>query len=253
MEDSEERFGLTQTGGLAKLCHANINGKDCGRFALKGRDFCARHGGRTPLGPDNHAFTTGLESVNRKRFSGLGKELLSRLEELRNDPDLFSLKDDAAYITALIDRRAEAAEEGLSVETLNQLRTLYRECANALEEGKTQDFDKAFEQLGGIIRQGISDAKSTDEVLSLIGKRVDIIEAEQRMTHAKAYTLEVDQAYALIQQVLKVVVDSVKDVNEMQAIRSGVQRLLRVYRNVDDIIDAEVVDEESPTEYQNAT
>ena len=72
---------------------------------------------------------------------------MSRLEELRNDPDLFSLKDDAAYITALIDRRAEAAEEGLSVETLNQLRTLYRECANALEEGKTQDFDKAFQSL----------------------------------------------------------------------------------------------------------
>lgn len=253
MEDSQERFGLTQTGGLAKLCHANINGRNCGRFALKGRDFCARHGGRTPLGPDNHAFTTGLQSANSKRFAGLGKHLLERLNELRHDPDLFSLKDDAAYITALIDRRAEAAEEGLSVETLNQLRVLYRECATALEEGKTQEFDKAFEQMGGVIRQGISDAKATDEVLHLIEKRVDIIEAEQRMTQVKAYTLEVDQAYALIQQVLKVVVDSVKDVNELQLIRAGIQRILRVYRNVDEIIDAEVIDEESPTEYENAT
>jgi hypothetical protein len=205
------------------------------------------------LGPDNHSFTTGLESVNRKRFAGIGKQLLNRLDELRDDPQLFSLKDDAAYITALIDRRAEAAEEGLSVETLNQLRSLYRECASALEDGKTQDFDKAFEQLGGIIRQGISDAKATDEVLHLIEKRVDIIEAEQRMTQVKAYTLEVDQAYALIQQVLKVVVDSVQDVNSLHAIRTGVQRILRVYRNVEDIIDVEVVDEESSTEYQNAT
>jgi len=253
MEESEERFGLTQTGGLARLCHANLNGKDCGRFALKGRNFCARHGGRTPLGPDNHSFTTGLESVNRKRFAGIGKQLLNRLDELRDDPQLFSLKDDAAYITALIDRRAEAAEEGLSVETLNQLRSLYRECASALEDGKTQDFDKSFEQLGGIIRQGISDAKGTDEVLHLIEKRVNIIEAEQRMTQVKAYTLEVDQAYALIQQVLKVVVDSVQDVNSLHAIRTGVQRILRVYRNVEDIIDVEVVNEESSTEYQNAT
>jgi len=253
MEESEGRFGLTQTGGLAKLCHANINGKDCGRFALKGRDFCARHGGRTPMGPDNHAFTTGLESANRKRFAGIGKQLLNRLDELRDDPQLLSLKDDVAYVTALIDRRAEAAEEGLSLETLNQLRGLYRECASALEEGKTQDFDKAFEQLGGIIRQGISDAKATDEVLDLIGKRVNIIEAEQRMVQVKAYTLEVDQAYALIQQVLKVVMESVQDVNSLHAIRTGVQRILRVYRNVEDIIDAEVIDEETSPEYENAS
>ncbi len=253
MEESEGRFGLTQTGGLAKLCHANINGKDCGRFALKGRDFCARHGGRTPIGPDNHSFTTGLESLNRKRFAGIGKQLLNRLDELRDDPQLLSLKDDVAYVTALIDRRAEAAEEGLSLETLNQLRGLYRECASALEEGKTQDFDKAFEQLGGIIRQGISDAKATDEVLDLIGKRVNIIEAEQRMVQVKAYTLEVDQAYALIQQVLKVVMESVQDVNSLHAIRTGVQRILRVYRNVDDIIDAEVIDEENSPEYENAS
>jgi hypothetical protein len=73
------------------------------------------------------------------------------------------------------------------------------------------------------------------------------------MTQVKAYTLEVDQAYALIQQVLKVVVDSVQDVNSLHAIRTGVQRILRVYRNVEDIIDVEVVDEESSTEYQNAT
>jgi len=49
------------------------------------------------------------------------------------------------------------------------------------------------------------------------------------------------------------VVDSVQDVNSLHAIRTGVQRILRVYRNVEDIIDVEVVDEESSTEYQNAT
>lgn len=251
MEESQERYGQTQTGGLAKLCHAEINGKPCGRFALRERNFCARHGGRTGIGPENSAFTTGLMGAQRKRFSSLGKELLTRLDELRNDPELFSLKDDAAYITAIIDRRAEAAEEGLGVETLNQLRQLYRECANALAEGKTHDFDKGFEQMGGIIRQGLQDSKATEEVIDLIQKRVGIIEAEQRMTHVKAYTLEVDQAYALIQQVLKVVMDSVQDVNSLHAIRTGVQRILRVYRNVEDIIDAEVIDEETSNQYED--
>ena len=77
---------LSRAGCNQGTCHANLNGKDCGRFALKGRNFCARHGGRTPLGPDNHSFTTGLESVNRKRFAGIGKQLLNRLDELRDDP-----------------------------------------------------------------------------------------------------------------------------------------------------------------------
>jgi hypothetical protein len=46
-------------------------------------------------------------------------------------------------------------------------------------------------------------------------------------------------------QVLDVVKGAVKDIDEMQAIKTGVKRLLRTYEEqASDIIDAEVVDEE---------
>jgi hypothetical protein len=253
MEENTERYKETGTGGLVRLCQAKLNGRHCNAYAMKDKNYCNVHGGKVPVGPDSVEFKTGLYSQNRKRFASLGRELLGRVEQLRDDPELFSLRDDAAYITALIDRRAEAAEEGLSVEVLYELRSLYSEAERAMADGQSHEFDKAFDKMGGIIKQGLSEAKATAEVIDLIGKRVDIIEAEQRMTHVKAYTLEVDQAYSLIQQVLKVVVQSVKDVEEMKAIRAGVQKLLRVYKEDDDVLDAEVVDEESSTEYQNAS
>ena len=63
------------------------------------------------------------------------------------------------------------------------------------------------------------------------------------MAHAKSYTLEVDQAYSLIMQVLSVVKQTVRDPDLIRAISEGVQKVLRVHQNIDeDIQDAEVID-----------
>jgi hypothetical protein len=83
------------------------------------------------------------------------------------------------------------------------------------------------------------------DVMELIDRRVEIVEAEQRMMHAKAYTLEVDQAFSLAMQVLEIVKDNVRNGDELIAIRTGVQKLLKVYKGdeTDEIIDAEIVNE----------
>jgi hypothetical protein len=227
-------------------CAATIKGVPCKAYPIKGRKFCGRHGGLSLIGPDTPAFKHGLGSQNRKRFSSIGKELLTRIEELREDPDLFSLKDDAAYMTALIDRRAEAAAEGFGIEVFNELRILYRSSSRAYKQADWETFSDSFDRMGEIFESGGNEAKATNEVVDLITKRVELVEAEQRVAHAKAYTLEVDQAYSLVMQVIGIVKQSVRNADELTAIKAGVGKLLKVYQqDIDNnIIDAEVVDEE---------
>lgn len=226
-------------------CKGHVDGRQCRRLPVKGRDFCAKHGGKALIAHDSPNFKHGLTSRNKKRFSNLGQQLLQRIEELREDPELWSLKDDAAYMTALIDVRAEAAAEGFSVAVLKDMRQEYTAASRAFRQGEIAVFQEHFDALGDLINGGADEAKAATEVIDLIGKRVEIVEAEQRVAHAKAYTLEVDQAYSLVMQVVGVVKQCVRNADELTAIRSGVAKLLKTYKEQEQqqVIDAEVVDE----------
>lgn len=246
VKDDGHRYREMHNGGLSKLCNANINGRLCGQTAINGKDYCSSHGGRTPIAALAPTFKHGLRSKGHERFSKIGSTLLTRINELRDDPDLFNLRDDAAYMTALIDQRAETAQEGLGIKTLQDLRQLYNAAKSSYRAGELDEFDKAFKSMGELLNDAAGASKATEEVIELIGKRVGIIEAEQRMAHVKAYTLEVDQAYSLIHQVLGVIKQSVRDADELAAIKAGFGKLLRVYKSSEEqgVIDAEVVNEE---------
>lgn len=236
---------LSPNGKDVPRCQGVVDDKQCKHMAMRGRRFCKYHGGKALIGPDTQQFRHGLCSLNRKRFAGIGGKLLSRIEELRQDPDLFDLRDDAAYMTALIDNRAEAASEGFSVEILKQLQQLYASAKRSYRAGETEDFIKAFDEIGRILEEGGDEARAANEVVELIGRRVALVEAEQRVAHAKAYTLEVDQAYSLVMQVVGVVKQSVRNADELAAIKAGIGRLLKTYKQQEEeeIVDAEVVDE----------
>lgn len=240
------RYREMHNGGLAKLCTAIINERQCEHIAVNGKVFCRYHGGIVPTAALHPEFRHGLRSKESERFSKIGATLLARINELREDPDLFNLRDDAAYMTALIDQRAETAEEGLGIKTLHDLRTLYSTARSAYRAGELEAFQSAFDGMGELIKHASGAGKATEEVIELIGKRVEIIEAEQRMAHVKAYTLEVDQAYSLIHQVLDIIKKSVRDPDELTLIKSGFGKLLRVYKTSEErqLIEADVVHEE---------
>lgn len=241
----DDRF-RTNGNKQIKLCRGtiyDINGeRQCNNMALSERNYCRHHGGKTLIGPAHPNFITGLSSVGYKRFSKVGQQLLIQIQELRNDPDLFSLKDDAAFITAIMEQRAEAASEGVGLEQYKKVQAAYQLAHSKLG---SSDFIDSFEQIGDVLNETLDMYAASRDVMELIDRRVGIVEAEQRMMHAKAYTLEVDQAFSLAMQVLEVVKDNVRNGDELVAIRTGVQKLLKIYKgeNVDDINDAEIVNE----------
>jgi hypothetical protein len=237
---TEQRYRNSPNGSKQLLCCASLQeGKQCNNLAIKGRQFCKFHGGKAAVGIESATFKTGLWSAQRRRFASVAPKLLSRIDELREDPELFSLKDDAAYLTALMDVRAEAASEGISLDHYNNIKSQYVICSRMLSD---PGFTEEFSALGKMISDGIDTYAASQDVIELIEKRTKVIEIEQRMMHTKAYTLEVDQAYSLIMQVLGVIKASVKDPDEMTLIRTGVSKLLKTYQD-ENIIDAEIVEE----------
>lgn len=234
-----------KNGSVVKLCSSvKPDGTKCMNMAVRDRDNCKHHGGSSLIGPDSPLFKSGLWSKQKRRFSQVAPKLLLRIDELRDDPDLFSLKDDAAYITALMDVRAEAASHGVSYEHYQEIQSMYSQMERAKRTGDQETFDELFKTVGTMIRNGTDMYKASAEVVELIEKRTDIVEAEQRMLHSKAYTLEVDQAYSLIMQVLGVVKQNIRNVDDMANIRSGIGKLLKQYQEDPEIIEAEVVSDE---------
>jgi len=243
-ENETGRF-KTRGGVLVPLCEAtytkgNVDCR-CKHFAVRGSKFCYKHGGvPAKANIDTMNFVTGLNGNARARFATVGSKLLTRINELREDPELFSLRDDAAYITALLDTRAEAAAEGVSLDQYNKVKEAYAMCKASLY---TEQFDDNFKALGTAIHHTLNEYEASKDVLDLIARRSTIVETEQRLLHQKAYTLEVDQAFSLIMQVVGIVKATVRDADEYAAIRNGIGKLIRVYeQNGDDIIDAEVID-----------
>jgi hypothetical protein len=246
VEIGDDRYRVTN-GKQVKLCRGistynSEEGRPCNSVALSGRNYCRFHGGKTLIGPAHPNFITGLNSVGYKRFSKVGKELLTQIDELRNDPDLFSLKDDAAFITAIMDKRAEAAGEGVGIEQYKKVQAAYQLAHSKLG---SSDFIDAFEQIGDVLNETLDQFAASRDVMELIDRRVEIVEAEQRMMHAKAYTLEVDQAFSFAMQLLEIVKDNVRNGDELIAIRTGVQKMLKLYKGdeADDIQDAEIINE----------
>ena len=129
IEENGYRYRQTEHAKI-KLCKGYKRGdgrnEPCGNPALKGRDYCKYHGGRNLMGVEHPNFLTGLRSQNYKRFANVGKDLLDKIETLREDPDLFSLKDDAAFITAIMDKRAEAVGEGVGLDQYKKVQAAYQ-------------------------------------------------------------------------------------------------------------------------------
>jgi hypothetical protein len=242
----EQRFRTTPNGSKTPLCNAHIReGELCKNIAVKDRDFCKHHGGKALKGIDCPQFKTGLWSAQRRRFSKVAPTLLAKIDEMRDDPELFSLRDDTAYITALMEVRAEAASEGISIEHYENLKRQFNICKSLLF---TPEFAPEFTTLGNMMDEGIDLYEANKGVLELIERRADLIETEQKMMQGKAYSLEVDQAFSLIMQVLSVIKKCVTDAEQMAAINQGVLKLINVYKSEDEIIDAEVVDTNASTE-----
>lgn len=216
--------------------------RQCKSTPISGSQYCAAHGNQALQKLEKPQYLAHLFQKERKRFRNIGKDLLEKIDCYRDDPDLFSLRDDTAYLTALMDTRAEAAAEGVGLEQYRKIEAAYSLAKSKLG---SPDFIDAFEQIGDLLNERMDEYSASKDVIDLIARRSDLVEAEQRIMQTKAYTLEADQAFMLIMQIVEAIKTSVRDADSLAAIQGGINKILRMHHVEQEmeIQDAEIVGE----------
>lgn len=92
------------------------NGEPCSKSALKGRDYCASHGGKTLKGTEHPNYKHGA----RSKFNG--SKLLQKFEERMKDHEVQDLNRHIRLANAMLDVVLEDLDsEGLTDIWVSQL------------------------------------------------------------------------------------------------------------------------------------
>ncbi len=96
MDDGQPLGSTDQT--ITRQCTARSkrSGQQCRKHAMRGRDVCLAHGGKTPRGAASPHFKTGRYSRS------LPGHLVAAYERAIHDPMLLSLRDEVALTDAMI-------------------------------------------------------------------------------------------------------------------------------------------------------
>ncbi len=121
-EMDTRRFRLSSDHPRRCRARSKRSGKRCGKFAMKGKDVCSFHGGKTPI---RH----GLYS----KYVGAG--LGQRIRELESDAELLDLRRQVAILQALQTRQLGkvASLETIPEEDLEITRRLTDSVIRAIE------------------------------------------------------------------------------------------------------------------------
>lgn len=180
--------------------YSRRTGQQCGNRAIKGREVCRMHGGKSPRpGPAHPRFKDGRYS---KVLEG------STLEELyarmRQDPKLLHLKEEIALLTARQQETLERAKRGESHDAWSALHAMLNDLDSLLP---TLSLDEdEFEEVRGKLRAMLRITRGElgeraawnefEERAEIVRKLVD---TERKYEEGLRLYLPLDRANAIMQ------------------------------------------------------
>jgi hypothetical protein len=194
----------------------------CRKHAIRGREVCRVHGGRTPRGPASVHWKGGRYSRH------LPARLAAQYEVAARDPKLTELKSDIALVDArIIDllQRVDTGEAGI----------VWRQAQAAMaafeREQARQNVDGmklALEQVQRLMTHGAEDYAVWEEISELIEQRRKLCDSESKRLVMLQQMLTVEQAMLLLETVTAIIQRHVPDRQTLQAIAFEIQGLVHV-------------------------
>jgi hypothetical protein len=235
-------------------CGARLRGTDPPRYCMKapmrGKTRCERCGGATPTGTASPHFRTGAFVQDRH----IPKGLFNAYRKAKADPDLLSLRSEAAALVALEVKvyeemdRTEAPPWGQAVEALNDYK-----CAQT-DDGKAA----ALANLENVVRTGADAAASYEateaKLRALFQERAKLVAAESRRMHEMDQFLTKERAAELGMMVMLAVRNAVLDeatfargqLAVLQAAQDGLRRALEGTAPAREVIEGHAAEGEPP-------
>ncbi len=211
---------MTQYAPHVTICRAKSKRthERCQRPAMKGRELCYHHGGKSLVGIANPAFTTGRYSKH------LPSRLAARYDESRSDTELLALREDIALIDSRLADVLGRVDTGESGEKWRQL----TQAAKAYRQASMDNQADCLAWILALIEVGTQDYAAWNDVRSLLQERCKLVESERKRYVEMGQMITADRAMVLLAQITDIIRRNVVDKQALAAISSDLGRLVSV-------------------------
>jgi hypothetical protein len=203
---------------------AQTTGKRCGQPAMRGRDVCRKHGGKTPRGWANPNTKHGRYSKD------LPTRLAGKYKQALTDPELLSIRSDIALLDTRISELVASVDEDPVGNIWGQVRKAYNQINDAILTKDSGKIISAMHNLDTITQAGFADFQTWDEIRKLLQERARLVSAESKRLNDAQLTITAERAMLLITAIASVVMEHVTD-NAIKA---------KITRDIDKLIAAPV-------------
>jgi hypothetical protein len=194
--------------------------RGCQQPVQREGERCRFHGGASPKGIASPNFKTGRHS----RY--LPAKLLSRYKEALSDPDLLELRSEIALVDARIKHLLDSVEAGESGALWRKASKAYEELQEAQAKRDPAAAAAAYKALGDVIRQGVGEWATWDEVGKQIDRRRQLVESERRRLEAMQQMITAERAMILLSAVTDIIRKNVTDKDTLRSISDDIRALL---------------------------
>jgi hypothetical protein len=205
-------------GNIVPRCQAYKRNSDeqCGQPALKGKNVCGSHGGKSPSGMEHPNFKNGRHSKH------LPTKLLAKYEESLADEELISLRDDVALVDAFISDALESINFDNCQAAWDGLELLHKQFWNGTTEDKLEAAREAF----NIVKDGVEEWRKVGRIFPYIEQKRKLAESEMKRLKDLQLMIDAKQANTLIAALLESVNSNVSDKDARVRIANDIAGLL---------------------------
>lgn len=202
---------------MAQCNHtARTTGQRCRREAEPGKLVCVLHRNRTPAG------------INSPHYRGKGRskymppEMTARYKEaLADEQRLFDITEDMGLIETRLRELLGRVTTGESKRAWDDLGAANKALKDAMRKRDDGEIQVALNALGDLIEQGQADYAAWAELHDILKTRSRLIIQDHKMRLEEKRLLPIEQVVLLMQAVLTLVKDNVKDPEALENIRRG--------------------------------
>jgi hypothetical protein len=186
------------------------NGGTCENWAVRGRNRCRMHGGKTLVGAACPHFRSGRYSAY------LPPRLRARYEQAADDPELLSLRSEVALVDARLTDLLSRVHTGESGQLWAELRRAYRAFAKARLAG--DDEAAALATVERLIERAGQDDQAWAEIGARIEQRRKLAESESKRLVTLQQMMTAEQAMVLVRNMIDIITRHVSDRQVLTAI-----------------------------------
>ncbi len=198
-------------------------GERCEAWAMKGRDVCYHHGGRSPIASGSPHFKDGSRSKYRAIFAG---DAMEHYERAKDDPRYLEMREEMAVLDTLFVEELKAARvgEGTALwEELGRAWALF-EAVDPTKNASTAG--RALRKVGEIIGEGASRIAAQREALEILERKRKLSETERRRIVDAERMITEAQAMSFVAVLGGIIRTHVTDRETLAAIHSDIAKLV---------------------------